>query len=177
DGLPSTEETLRRKFDLTECYARKVFTRGCPAVIEKHCALGVEGWGDGLFPTGTQLSFNGLEQGVVGLRGLWCFFDQTQLRQNLACSRSQHTVFSGDSVCISVECCGVNNSTAARSARSTHGHRSAVSCCDSLNCGIDKRIYVRLRGSRGWNCREGAAAHGVLFAGAQQDFSFNVSSP
>src|SRR5699024_5142966 len=80
DGLPSTEETLRRKFDLTECYARKVFTRGCPAVIEKHCALGVEGWGDGLFPTGTQLSFNGLEQGVVGLRGLWCFFDQTQLR-------------------------------------------------------------------------------------------------
>src|SRR5699024_6301450 len=129
DGLPGAEETLRRKFDLTECYARKVFTRGCPAVIEKHCALGVEGWGDGLFPTGTQLSFNGLEQGVVGLRGLWCFFDQTQLRQNLACSRSQHTVFSGDSVCISVECCGVNNSTAARSARSTHGHRSAVSCC------------------------------------------------
>src|SRR5699024_1107065 len=145
--------------------------------IEKHCALRVEGWGDGLCPTGTKFSLNGLEQGVVGLWGLWCFFHQTQLGQDLTSSSCQNTVFTGDGVCISIECCGVNNSTAARSARSTHGHRSAVSCCDSLNCGIDKRIYVRLRGSRGWNRREGAAAHGVLFAGSQQDFSFNVSSP
>ena len=52
-----------------------------------------------------------------------------------------------------------------------------MSCCDSLNCGIDKSVNVRLGRSCGRNGRQGATAHGVLIAGAEQDFSLNVCSP
>src|SRR5699024_485915 len=100
DGLSGSLETLDWQVDLTECHAGEVFASGSPAVIEKHCALGVKGWGNGLFPTGTQLGLDGLEQGVIGLRGLRSFFDQAQLRQHLASSSSEDTVFTGDDISI-----------------------------------------------------------------------------
>src|SRR5699024_556245 len=128
DGLSGSLETLDWQVDLTECHAGEVFASGSPAVIEKHCALGVKGWGNGLFPTGTQLGLDGLEQGVIGLRGLRSFFDQAQLRQHLASSSSEDTVFTGDDISIGIQGCGVDDSTAAGATCSTHGHRGAVCC-------------------------------------------------
>ena len=172
-SLPGAAEALHRNVRLAQGHAGEVLARLGPAVVEKHCLARVEAGGDLRDPAGAQLGLDGFEDGGVGCFDFGVLVSDAELGQQRARGGHQRV---GHLVAVGLEGCGVDHCAAGGATCLCRADVDAVAGGDVGHGGVDKRVHLGLRRRAGQSA-EGAAAHRLLLAGAQQDFRLDVGNP
>ena len=189
--LPQAHEALGRQepaggvqVGLTGAEAGDVLTGGGPAVIDEDGALGGEGRGDGLDPSGAELGVQGRQGSpgagvlVVGVGRDGGLLGQAQGVQEGSGRGGQDALVAGDALGEGVQGGRVDHSPAgATGARLGHG--DAMIGGDGLDGGVNEGVDGAGAGQRGRGSQGGQvlATHGGSLPGAQEHGGGHVGDP